>query len=199
MNKPTAYYIGVTDVFFAQMTTEDTASTAPVYSDPVLLGKNIEIKITPRFAEGKLDASDVRVRDVKRVMGYDVSFNADAIDYALRPMLFARKVDTAGVQIVDGKADPKPGALLFGLNKDNDSRELWCLYKGSFAEQEVTGKTGTDAIEYQTPTIAGSFNRRANDMAVAAVVDTDDEGISDDIKTGWFNKVYETTAATPEG
>ena len=50
-------------------------------------------------------------------------------------------------------------------------------------------------MEYQTPTLEGTFVRRVYDDALAAVVETGGEDIGESVESGWFTQVYETAAA----
>ena len=45
------YFTGILDLYYAPMTTEDTSSAAPVYDDPKVLAKSIEVTITPTYRE----------------------------------------------------------------------------------------------------------------------------------------------------
>lgn len=60
----------------------------------------------------------------------------------------------------------------------------------------VTGKTDADKIEYQTPTIEGTFIRRVYDDALAAVVETGVTGVGATVETEWFTEVYEEQKET---
>ena len=53
------YYSGVLDVYYAEMTTEDTVNSAAVYGTPAVLGKTIEVTVTPDFKEGSVYASNI--------------------------------------------------------------------------------------------------------------------------------------------
>ena len=106
-----------------------------------------------------------------------------------------RTLHSNGVQIIKGGNKPPYVAIGFACTLDDDSKELWWLYKGTFSEPTKTAKTDADAIEYQTPTIEGVFIRRMNDDALAAVVDTAAEGIGTGVEAGWFTEVYEETEA----
>lgn len=189
------YFYGILDLFFAEMTTEETSTAAPTYGKPQVLGKSIEVTLTPGYREGKLHASNATVRNTKKIDTYTVSLHADKIPHAALKVLLGRPVDGNGVQIIKGKNVPPKVAVGFACTLDDGSKELWWLYKGEFSELTKTAKTDGDAIEYQTPTIEGVFVRRMNDDALAAVVDTSSEGIGADVEKNWFTEVYEETAA----
>jgi len=183
------YFYGILDLHFAEMTTEETSTTAPVYDDP----KSIEVTITPGYREGKLHASNATVRNEKRIDTYTVSANVDKIPPAVLAKLLGRKLDANGVQIIKGDNKPPKVALAFACTLDDGNKELWWLYKGTFSELTKTGKTDGESIEYQTPTIEGVFVRRMSDNALAATVETGSEDVSATVEANWFTEVYEET------
>lgn len=190
------YYEGVLDLYFALMKTEDSSAAVPTYDAPQVLAKSIEVTISPRFREGSLYASNSAVRREKRIDGYDLSVNVDQVPASVRSTITGRHVDKNGVQIIKGAQTAPHLALLFAQTKDNNERELWCIYKGKFAESEKSAKTRGENIEYQTPTLTAQFDRRIFDDNLAAVVDTDDAAIPASVKENWFKTVYEETNET---
>lgn len=190
------YYYGILDVYYAIMKTEDTATAAPTYEVPAVLAKSIEVTITPAYREGKLYASNATVRDKKKIDSYGVKLNVDKIPAAVLNAILGRIKDKNGVQIIKGGNEPAKLAIAFALTLDNGAKELWWLYKGQFAEPSVTGKTDADKINYQTPTIEGTFIRRVYDDALAAVVETGVTGVGATVETGWFTEVYEEQKET---
>lgn len=190
------YFTGILDLYYALMTTEDTSAAAPVYEEPRVLAKSIEVTITPTYREGKLHASNATVRNQKRIDTYTVSLNVDKVPYNVTSEILGRSVDGNGVQIIKGGNTPPNLALGFACTLDDGSKELWWLYKGTFSEITKSASTEADAIEYQTPTIEGTFVRRMNDDALAATVETSAEGIGADVETSWFTTVYKEKPVT---
>lgn len=190
------YFTGILDLYYALMTTEDTSAAAPVYEEPKVLAKSIEVTITPTYREGKLHASNATVRNQKRIDTYTVSLHVDKVPYDVTSEILGRSVDGNGVQIIKGGNTPPNLALGFACTLDDGSKELWWLYKGTFSEISKSASTEADAIEYQTPTIEGTFVRRMNDDALAATVETSAEGIGADVETSWFTTVYEEEPVT---
>ncbi len=184
------YFTGVTDIWAADMTTEDTPTTPAAYGVPYVVAKTIGITVTPTYKEGKVYASNTPTRNEKRIALYTVSLNADKLPFAMYNKLMGRSVDKNGVQIIkSGQVAPNV-AIAFALTLDDGTKELWWLYKGTFSEPTVTGATENDGSTYQHPTIEGIFVRRA-DEALAAVVDTASKTITPTVESNWFAKVYE--------
>lgn len=191
------YFYGVLDVYFAMMTTPDTATSAPMYDDPEVLAKSIEVTITPSYREGKLSASNVTVRNLKRVDTYAVKLNVDKIPHDKMAKIMGRKLDGNGVQLITGSANAPYVAIGFACTLDDGTKECWWMYKGNFAELSKTAKTDGEKLEYQTPTIEGVFVRRQDNDALAAVVDSADDTVPETVFEQWFSEVYEPMPGEP--
>ena len=192
-------FTGMLDVYVAKMLTDDSASTKPTYGAPQVLGMGIEVSITPNYAEGELYASNVVARRTRRITSYSVTINTEAMDPALVAYATGRTKDANGAQLIKG--DNVSGKVALGLvrTKDNGAKEYWWLYKGELAEAAVSARTSTASIEYQTPSLEGTFDRRVFDNALAVVMDEEDSSASAEAMANWFAQVYEADgAATPD-
>ena len=183
-------YTGMLDVYMAKMLTDDTSASAPTYDAPKLLGMGIEVSITPNYIEGELYASNVAARRAKRINNYAVKINTESMPPELVAYATGRTVDKNGVQMVAGGNRPGKIALGFVRTKDNGKKECWWLYKGELAEAAVTAKTGTGSIEYQTPALEGTFDRRIYDNLLAAVADEEDPNVDASVIQNWMSQVY---------
>ena len=188
------YFYGILDVYYAKMTQEDTIDTAAKYAAPKVLGKSIEVTITPAYSEGKMYASNGVVRNKKKVDTYGVKINADKIAYDVQKEILGRETDSSGVQWIKGTNITPKVAIGFACTLDDGSKELWWLFKGEFAEPTKTGKTDGEKIEYQTPTLDGVFVKRMNDNALSVVADTSNAGLGPNVATNWFKSVYGSAA-----
>lgn len=189
------YFYGVLDLVCAKMTKEDTAATAPEYDKVETLAKTIEVTITPKYRTGSVYASNIQTRAESRVNTYEVSMNADKVPYLMQAKLYGRKTDENGVQIISGDDIPPYYAVGFAATLDNGEQELWWLYKGKFSEGARTAKTAGENLEYQHPTITATFVRRADNNALAATVETGVDGVGEEVKSSWFEQVYEPQAS----
>lgn len=194
------YFYGLLDLYASEMTVEDNANTPPVYDNPFLVGKGIEVSITPNYREGKQYAGNAQTRNKKLIDSYGVKITPDAIPPAVMMKLLPRIADGNGVQLINGSAAQRILALAFICTLDDGNKEYWWMYKGSFAEIAKTAKTDADKLEYQTPTLEGTFIRRINDNNLAAVADSSDTSIPASVFEGWLTRVYEpqAEAANPE-
>lgn len=190
-------YTGLLDIYYSVASGTDSSVAALTYGTPAILGYGIEVTVTPRYKEGKLYASNRAIRDKKLIDGYDVTLNPDNIAAAVRKELLGRKVDVKGVHVIDGDQVSPNVAIGFELTRDDGTSERWWLLKGAFSEMEVSGKTEGENIEYQTPKLSASFNRRINDNQLAYIADSADEDMDETTFAGWFSGVYAPTWPTP--
>ena len=189
------YFYGVLDIYYALMKTPDGPKVKPTYDPYKVMGKTIEVTITPNYKEGKVFASNVATRNERRVDSYTVSLNLDKVPYAVREEILGRMKDSNGVQIIKGSQIAPYVAIAFALTLDDGSKELWTLYKGKFTEPTQTGQTDSDSMNYQHPTIEATFVRREWDDSLAAIVATADTSIPATVITDWFQQVYEPAVA----
>lgn len=186
-------FTGVLDVYVAKRKTEDTKEKVPTYDAPRVLGKGIEVTITPSYKEGELNASNVTTRRKRRVDRYTVKVNMADVKPENKNYVLGRAKDKNGVEILGGEAT-EDVEVAIGLcrTKDNGAKELWWLYRSQFSESEVSGKTETTgSIEYQTPTMEAVCLRRIHDNLLGMVVDSDDASVPESVISGWFGAVYE--------
>lgn len=182
------YFEGVTDVYYALMTTMDGPGVAPAYGTPAVAGKTIEIQITPNYREGKVYASNVATRREQRVESYSVSLNLDQIIPSVRRVLLNREVDSNGVETIKGNKIGPWVAILFSVTLDDGTKEYWAMYKGRFQEPTNTHHTRNDGDSYQHPTIQATFVRLENNDALAAVASEADGSTA--ATASWFTSVY---------
>ena len=183
-------FSGMLDIYYAEMSTPETASSAPVYGTPKVLGKGIETTITPVYAEGKLAASNTTIKRKKKITGYDISMNTDNIAPADLKAVLGRSDTTKKVQFVNKDEIAPTIALGFCATYDDGTKEYWWVYKCECAEVTRNMKTeDTDNIEYNTPTLDASAMPLLNNGNLAAIADSN--VVTDTtILSGWFTAVF---------
>ena len=183
-------FTGVLDIYYAEMTTAETSSSAPTYGTPALLGKAIEVTITPTTNEGQLSASNKRVKWRKKITGYEISMNTDNIDPAVLAKVLGRSSTTAKVQYINADQIAPYIALGFCATYDDGTKEYWWIYKCLCAEITRSMKTEeADNIEFNTPTLEAVAMPLINNGNLAAVADTNVVTTAS-IATGWFGAVF---------
>ena len=151
------YYEGVTDVYYALMTSPDLMNADPEYGTPKVAGKSIEISVTPNYKENKVYASNVATRREQVVDSYSVQLNLDQIIPERRAELLGRLTGDDGVEVVTGKRIAPLVAILYAATLDDGTQEYRTLYKGRFGEPTNTHHTRNDGDSYQHPVITGVF------------------------------------------
>lgn len=53
--KTTGVFTGILDVMVAKITTPDSATAAPIYDTPRVLGEGIEVSIAPAVCRGRIE------------------------------------------------------------------------------------------------------------------------------------------------
>lgn len=156
--KTLGLYNGVTKLFVAFMTTEETSATLPIYENAQVAAEIIEIGLTPEYASGVQNASDNSIRDSSVVTSYQVRVNAARLVPALRRKLIGRLKTSNGLEIVGDNTEGPLVAIGYAANRDDGTRQMRWLLKGRFKEMTITDKTrerGT--IAYTTPVLEGKF------------------------------------------
>lgn len=181
------------------MLTADTSAAKPTYDAPRILGMGIEVSITPNYAEGELHASNTVARRTKRITSYSIKLNTATMEPDMVAYALGRRQDSNGVQLIGGDNVPRAVAIGFVRTRDTGKREAWWIYKGELAEAAVSAKTSSGSIEYQTPSLEGTFDRRIWDNELAVVADEELASVPASVISGWFNAVYEAGAVAEPG
>ncbi|MDD3212209.1 MAG: hypothetical protein PHY64_00950 [Eubacteriales bacterium] len=183
------YYQGVGDVYVAEMTREDTLASAAVYGTPILFGMGVDYKIAARYLEGVRNASNIKVRNRKKLDGYDVELAVDRARPEALSLIEGRTKDANGVSKLGGN-EPPYVAIMLAYTLDDGSTEYWVLYKGKFTAPDREGKTIDGKLEYIDDTAKGSFDRSLCLDTPGMCCSEEDEAIPASVFSGWFDAPY---------
>lgn len=189
--------IGCRNVVFAKITNDDASGTTyepEIFSAPGV----IEIALTVQSTDEKLGADDVPIYDtITSIDGYEVSITVAALGSDGKAYLLGSKQDDKGV-LVQSSDDIAPYlAMGFKTARSDGSDDYVWLTKGKFAEGDSTFRTKEQgAVNWQTPTLKGTFMPRISDKVIRATVNSKDEKAKDILPT-FFDSVYIQTAAIP--
>jgi len=185
--------IGLKDLFFAEI--DETTGT---YGTPYKIAKAIEASVTANVSTVVLYADDGAAETASSEGETEISLGIDQLTNEVYAKLLGKTINSDGV-VQDSSGDIAPkGALMFRSLKSNGGYRHIVYYKGSFAPPEESFTTKGESIEYNTPTIVGTFvhsdtvlNAKGEGLK-RSVVDSDDTALSDPtIVTNWFTAVYE--------
>lgn len=183
--------IGLRDLHYALLT--DDTSTGATYEAPVKIAGAISANVNPNTSSATLFADDGPYDSATTLGEIVVELNLADLPPAASAAILGH---TYGAnKLLVKKSSDQPPYLALGyrsLMSSGKYRYTW-LYKGKFTDGEQNNQTKGDSIEYQTPTITGSFVKRDFDDAWQAEADEGDIGAS--IITSWFTAVVEPTVA----
>jgi phi13 family phage major tail protein len=181
-----AYAIGLRDLYFAELTADDT------YATPVKLSEALTATITPNYTITTLYGDDRAVAVANALGDIDVSITTSDLSDSDYQLLMGSNKNTDGV-IEDSVDDVAPyGALGFRLPLEGGGFRYYWYYKGKFQPPASTHNTKGSGVEFQTPAITGKFVSREDGKWRARF--THDSGAASPVATGWFNQVYSPVA-----
>lgn len=197
--------IGCDNLVYALMTTEDTATTAPVYSAPVAATGVMSVNINPNAAQETLFADDGPMETATTLGKIEVEIQKNALTTQNKADLLGHKIDADGA-VVYGDSDVAPWvAIGFRTLKSNGNYRYVWLYKGKFQDPEDQNETKGDGINFQADTIKGQFVKLNNSYTVSGTpirpwkyeIDGDYAGANAGAISTWFDSVNApSTAAT---
>lgn len=189
--------IGCDHLVYALMTTEDTATTAPVYATPTPAPGVMSININPNPAQETLFADDGPMETATALGKVEVEIQKNALSTQNKSDLLGHAIDTNG-GIVYGAADVPPYAAIgFRTLKSNGKYRYVWLYKGKFVDPEDNNETKGDGINFQTDTITGNFLKLNYGIKISTEVrypwkyeiDAEDEAAKKETINKWFDAV----------
>lgn len=185
--------VGLQDIHYAKQLTDNepegnTAGSA-TYDTPVKLGHAISVDINPTVESSSLYGDNMAVATRTKAKEIAITIETSDIPLRDRAILLGHSVDSiTGVVTVKGDDKPPYVALMFATNTKDDTLQYYKFYKGKFAPSQQTIKTEGDSINWQIPTMEGTFIARASDGKVYDMVDSSETGAAS-LVSSWFTAV----------
>ena len=196
--------IGCDNLVYAKMTTEDTATTAPVYGEVVPAIGVMSLNINPNGSQETLFADDGPMDTASTLGKIEVEIQKNELTTQQKADLLGHSIDTNGALVYGDSDVPPYVAIGFrSLKSSGKYRYVW-LYKGKFNEPEDNNETKGDSINFQADTISGQFARLNYPYTVGGKstrpwkyeLDADSANASEAVMKDWFKKpVMPGTAA----
>lgn len=187
--------IGCDNLVYAPMTTEDTASAAPVYGEVVSAPGVMSININPNGSLETLFADDGPMESASTLGRIEVEIQKNELTSKNKADLLGHGIDANGA-VVYGDSDVPPYVAIGfrTLKSSGKYRYVW-LYKGKFTEPEDNNETKGDSINFQADTISGQFTKLSYGYSVAGKVvrpwkyelDAESEGANEATFASWFD------------
>lgn len=183
-----ATQIGVSDLHYALLLT-DPVSGSPTYETPVRIPGLISININPNSSTETLFADDGPLETATTMGEIEVELSASDLPLELQAELLGHEVSANGIMTRKGSDTPPWVAIGFKSLKSNGKYRFVWLTKGRFSLPALEHTTRGDSVEFQTPSITGSFVKRENDGVWIKQTDEDLTGYVADLGTNWFSSV----------
>lgn len=152
-----AMRIGCDNLHYATMTTEDTATSAPVYTEPKPAPGVMHININPNASLATAFFDDGPGDTASTLGNIDVEIQKNALTTENKADLLGHLIDAnGGVVYADDDVPPFVAIAFRTLKSNGKYRYVW-LYKGRFADPEDNSETKADSINFQSDTIKGQF------------------------------------------
>lgn len=186
--------IGCDNLVYAIMTTEDTATEAPVYAEVTPAPGVMSININPNGVIETLFADDGPMETATTLGKIDVEIQKNELTTQNKADLLGHEIDGNGA-VVYGDSDVPPYvAIGFRTLKSNGKYRYVWLYKGKFTEPEDNNETKGDGINFQSDTISGQFAKLnfpyvVNGRSVRPwkyELDGDNADVKEQVITSWF-------------
>lgn len=162
--------IGCDNLVYAKMTTEDTASSVPVYATPIVAAGVMRVNINPNSSLSTAFYDDGPGESAATLGNIEVEIQKNLLTSTQRADLLGHTIDANGGVVYGGSDVPPWVAVGFRTLKSNGKYRYVWLYKGKFADPEDNNETKSDSINFQADTITGQFVRLANPITVATGV-----------------------------
>jgi phi13 family phage major tail protein len=183
--------IGLSDLYYALLTT-DAVDATPVYATPVHIAGAISAKINPNTDNATLFA-DNGPQEVATALGaIDLELNVVDLELPVQAALLGHTYSANGILKRKGSDTPPWVAIGFKSLKSNGKYRFTWLTKGKFAAPEQANDTKNDKVNFQTPTIKGSFVKRDWDSEWERHIDEDDTAYDSSVGTSWFTAVNQS-------
>lgn len=178
--------VGLRDLHYALLQQDDNSGVA--YSAPVKITGAVQANINPNASVETLFADDGPMETAASTG--QISLEMIAADFPLdvQAVLLGHTIENGRLKRKAGDVPPWVAIGFKSLKSNGKYRFVWLL-KGKFQQPEQNHETKGDSINFQTPTLVGSFVKRDYDDEWIHQSDEDMATYVDSIGTGWFNSV----------
>lgn len=180
--------IGYDMCHYAKLLTDDANTKKYAYETPIRVVGAIQASINPNVSNDTLYADDGPY-ETATTLG-QIELQLSAADFPLEVQADMLGYDYAA-GMIQRKSSAVPPYIAVGgraLKSNGKYRYFW-LVKGKMLDSEQAHTTKGESIEWQTPTMTGSFVKRDSDNIWQVQADEDDPGIDPDVIKNWFKKV----------
>ena len=178
--------IGLANLHYAPMTTEDTATTAAVYGTPKRLVGVVSVDVSPENETATLYGDNTALATVNKTKSRAVTIEVADLPLEDEAILLGHDYDSeTGVMTVNGDDKAPYVAIMFDADTHDDKKQYVTFFKGRFAEAQHTDNTDGESTEFSLHNLEGTFVARTNDKKVYIKKVTTDLTVA----TSWYTSV----------
>lgn len=176
--------IGLRDLYVALLNEDSATSTS--YETPERIVGAITANVNPNSSSATLFADDGPMDTASTLGEIELELGTYDLPLPTQAKLLGHTYDTETGMLKKGANDVAPWVAVGfrSLKSDGSYRYFW-LTKGKFRPTEENIETKGDSVNFQTPTITGSFAKRVSDDQWELVADSSDPKSASLINT-WF-------------
>ena len=181
---------GLKDIYYAKLTESvSSGTTTETYGTPVKLGHAISVDINPNIETATLYGDNMAVATKTKLKEIAITIDTTNIPLEDRAILLGHSYDsTKGAVTVKGDDAAPYVALLFEATTADDKSHYYKFYKGKFAPSQQRIETEGESVNWQTPSMEGTFIARASDGKIYDMLDGAVSG-SATLASSWFTSV----------
>lgn len=177
--------IGLKDLYYAILTEDPVDGGTPTYETPVRIAGAISANVNPNASNETLFADDGPYETASTIGQISLELNVADLPLPVQAVLLGHTYSN-GIMIRKSSDVPPWVAIGFRSLKSNGKYRYTWLTKGKFALPEQGNETKGDSVNFQTPTITGSFVKRDCDDEWERHADEDDEDFTPTLAQKWF-------------
>lgn len=186
--------IGLSNLHYAKMTTEDTKTSLPVYGTPVAVTDDaIQANVSVNYAEAELYSGNVQVEQAREFQNATLTLEVPGLTAQQEADLTGATVDAQTGLVTHSADDVAPWvAIMFeGQAQSGTKRRLVKLFKCRFSTPSDENQTKGSSTEYRTTTLEGTcvalkytdaVTGKGHNWKQTQTIDADDE-------TDWYDSV----------
>jgi phi13 family phage major tail protein len=187
--------IGLKDVYYALLQS-DPVTGSPIYSSPVKVAGAMKATVNPNASLETLFADDGPFETAASIGQISLELGVADVNLETQAIWFGHS-RVGGVTIRKSSDIPPWLAIGFRTLKSNGKYRYTWLAKGKFTLAEQSNETKGDKVNFNTPTIQGSFVKRDCDDEWERHIDEDDSDYVSSLGTGWFTSPVGAVDTTP--
>lgn len=180
--------IGLSNVVYSLLNADPSSGLA-TYETAVRVPGAISAKVNPNSSMDTLFAEDGPFETASTIGQISVELNVADLNLDTQAAFLGHSV-AGGILIRKGSDVPPWIALGFKTLKTNGKYRYTWLAKGKFSAPQQDNQTKGDKIQFQTPTITGSFVQRDCDAEWQRHIDQDHIDYMPIMGANWFNDPY---------